>query len=210
MLDHPMAVAALFILCTLLTAPAHGREESTCPVEYRDSVPVRLASTIRLDLSPEVPREVVDRAIQLWEGCEGYGEDFPRFVLRGQADRSIRARFEQGRPGDGRCASLFRGEIVLYATAHDASGRLRTCGAPGENLAHELGHVLGLGDVTKRRGCRLRIMSPLLTGPSKNLAGRAVQPEECRAVSDHWWTRSERVIEERKALPAEAASATPR
>lgn len=199
--NHAIAAALLGVL---LTAPAHGRQAVTCPVEFRNEVPLRVASAIRLDLSRDLPRDVVNRAVALWEACEGYGEDFPRFVLDGEADRSVRVRIERRRPGDGHCASLFRGEIVLYATAYDASGRVHPCGAPEENLAHELGHVLGLGDVANRRSCRLRIMSPLLTGYSKNLAGRSVQPEECRAVSGHWWTREEREVEERRAIAAAA------
>ena len=144
MSKHCITVAAL--LGALVTPFANGQEPSSCPVADRDSAPVRLATTIHLDLDDEASRRIVDQAVSLWQPRAGY--------------------------------------------------------ALHENLAHELGHVLGLGDAATSRGCHLRIMSPIHEARDKNLAGRSVHPEECLAVSYHWLTWDERELEERKALAA--------
>jgi len=196
------SLAAAALLGALVTPSIEAEPAAACPVAYRDAAPVRLATAIRLDVDGSVPERIVERAISLWKACSGYGDEFPRFVLRGEADRSFRVRFERRRAGEGHCATLFRGEIVVYRSARDTRGRHRPCGALEENLAHELGHVLGLGHGTPRPECGQRIMSILSTTDDKNLAGRSAHPEECRAVSEHWLTWAERDVEERRALAA--------
>ncbi len=53
-----------------------------------------------------------------------------------------------------------------------------------QNLAHELGHVLGLNDAGDDNRCRYRIMGWVI--PRKPF--RAVHPEECRSVGQRWLT----------------------
>lgn len=191
-----LAVAAL--VAAVAVPLAHGQDRSTCRVSYRDEAPLRLGSRIGLDLDETVSDDVVERAVSLWEACPGYGDEFPHFLLGGEGDRNYTIQLERRRPGEGHCATVFRGEIVLYETARDTRGRLRPCGALDENLAHELGHVLGLGHGEDRRGCRQMIMSTISSAHSRNLEGRSVHPAECAAVAKHWRTWAEhREIEER-------------
>jgi hypothetical protein len=59
------------------------------------------------------------------------------------------------------------------------------CGSLPQNLAHELGHVLGLGDIQNRGSCRTEIMG--FVTPTSAYR-RRVTPQECTAAGSRWLT----------------------
>lgn len=148
----------------------------------------RLGESIGLVSDPAVAPEWIDQAIEYWSSCSNYGHDFPLFV-HGRAaaeSRTITIRYEMWSQ-TRRCAS-FQGPIItLYASAA-GEGRPRSCRNMAQNLAHELGHVLGLNDADDDNRCRYHIMGWIT--PRKPF--RAVHPEECRSVGQRWLTPMER------------------
>ena len=62
------------------------------------------------------------------------------------------------------------------------------CGSLPQNLAHELGHVLGLGDLQNRGSCRTEIMG--FVTPTSAYR-RRVTRQECIAAGSRWLTALE-------------------
>lgn len=93
----------------------------------------------------------------------------------------------------GAQCGVFHGRSIdLYRFAVDTKDAIRSCGDPALVLAHELGHVLGLDDVSTDR-CPNHIMSWI---DSMNLDRRAVQPVECEIAAAGWRTFAEMAAEE--------------
>ena len=113
--------------------------------------------------APEARRPLVEAAIDYWRACPNYGVSFPAFVVSGNADRS-----------------------GLFDWAVPAGRAPERCTAPAANLAHELGHVLGLEDARTDSACADRIMAA-----ANSRRPRAVSSEECRLVGHRWLTRAE-------------------
>ena len=159
------------------------------------AAPPRLGDALGLEFENDVPDAVVEAAIEHWRVCPGYGTDFPAFVPRGEGLRSIRIRRAEPSDVTSRCGT-FRGDaIVLHDEALDPKGRLVACGSLAQNMAHELGHVLGLGDLEDRARCRTHIMGVVTAAVA---FGRMVSAEECVAAGTHWLTARE--IDEARRL----------
>jgi hypothetical protein len=180
----------------LLTGALRAGAESAAPCTPPTAPTARVGDAIRLEHDAEVPRAVVDRAMALWQTCPAYGKDFPAFEVGENRDlRAIHVQLGGTSSVDFQCGT-FRGHtITLHDEARDENGRPLTCGTLAQNLAHELGHVLGLGDLEDSRRCRMHIMSTI-TRTSIN--GRLVRPEECMAAGRRWLTTPE--IERARAL----------
>jgi hypothetical protein len=148
----------------------------------------RHSESIGILYSPSVPRELVEGAVELWAGCEGYGTEFPPLLIGREGTQTIKVKLVKGGSTGPRCGSFVGRAIVLHAFARDSKGRLQSCGSRADGLAHELGHFLGLLDSPETAGCRDHAMA-LVDVSERNR--RAVKPEECRAVAERWVTPSE-------------------
>lgn len=181
------APAALVLLALFASVPALGE----CTTTILAANQPRTGDTIGIEAGPGVPREVLKRAIELWQRCPNYGLGFPAFVEgRGQA-RTIRVEYHP-RSRATACGRFWGNQINLYAFAAREKGRIRHCGSMTLILAHELGHVLGLADGSGEATCREDIMSDIF---EVNRYERRVGDAECQAASQRWLTRYERELE---------------
>lgn len=150
-----------------------------------------MASTIGLVADASLPAGTLESALAAWHGCPGAGVAFPVLSSVSRAAGAVRVRFVSGGSQGGRCGYFSGAEIVLFASAVDRAGRAVPCGSPAANLAHELGHVLGLADAPRDARCAGFIMSADDPRPGHR---RAVQPAECSAVDAHWRTEAEGAV----------------
>jgi hypothetical protein len=149
----------------------------------------RYSESIGILYSRSVPRDLVERAVELWAGCEGYGTEFPPLLIGREGTQTIEVKLVRGGSAGPRCGSFVGRAIVLHAFARDSKGRLQSCGSRADGLAHELGHFLGLLDSPENAGCRDHAMA-LVDVSDRNR--RAVKHEECRAVAERWVTPYEK------------------
>jgi len=148
-----------------------------------------LGSSLGLVYEDATIRPLVDEAIAYWEACDNYRQDFPYLVAQGRGTRTVNIRWVEGSSTSSKCGAFKGQEIVLYSHARTPSGREVPCGSLGQNLAHEIGHVLGLDHSSANDGCRRHIMSQIHVD---NAWSRGVHPQECRAVGNKWTTLAER------------------
>lgn len=153
-----------------------------------------LGESIGLDYGNELSFDVVEGAMGLWQSCSGYGRDFPHFIHGAGGSRTIRIKLVIG-SSRSRICGVFQGStITLYAWAIDSKSKPLSCGSQVQNLAHELGHVLRLSDVSDRFHCSTQIMSHIT--PS-NRHRRSVTQRECAAARWSWLTPFELARAER-------------
>lgn len=146
-----------------------------------------VAGTIGLVAEASVDPRVIDEAIALWQTCENYGVGFPAFRLGANGTlRQIVVSYQKVRVNPGRrkrCGWFSGNAIVLFGNVLSSKGRLLRCGPPAKNLAHELGHVLGLLDSPDGPACATHIMSDLTP---ENLFNRFVRGDECVLLERRW------------------------
>ena len=131
----------------------------------------------------------VNRAMRAWSRAR-VGWRFKRVRTRSQADIAISVSLTRGRSiciGRGLTGFRFgQQQILIAGRCHD--GGLLTLGA-----AHEVGHVLGLGE--ERRRCA--VMNPNFTG-----RGRRVRPVGCPRGPAYW--KSPVRVDDRRGARASA------
>lgn len=125
-------------------------------------------------------------AISYWGGC-GAGTDAPSMQVGGSGGIPVNVTLVAGSSPTGRCG---RADVHIGATTHrvvavDISIYTRqnngtSCQPFTDEIAHELGHALGLGDADSA-ACRQHIMGFRDPGTS-----RVVGPEECDQVDQNW------------------------
>jgi hypothetical protein len=131
---------------------------------------------------------LIDEAIGAWSACSNYRSDFPALLRGGDAAAIVFVEVVEGNSGSKRCG-FFRGRtITLYRWARTSARATRSCGSLALNLAHELGHVLGLADADESPSCATRIMADL---ERDNLFRREVSREECALAGARWLTLAE-------------------
>jgi len=150
-----------------------------------------LAEAIGLEADASLPAGVLDAALASWRGCPNAGTGFPAFAAAARGRSVVRVRYVAANSQEGRCGYFAGAEIVLFASARDRYGRAVPCGSLATNLAHELGHVLGLVDAPAISRCRQYVMSGDDSRPGRE---RWVQPEECVAADARWLTPAEGAV----------------
>ena len=155
------------------------------PAVYRGFGPIGLVNQTKL------PDRVLEEAIGYWRRCDSYGKGFPSFIVDGPKTVNARTKLEinyLGTSNSMRCASIQGHIITLYSFARRPSGQKISCGDPAQNLAHELGHFLGLNHAVKQVECNFNIMATI---KPRNARRRRVVQEECQAVDQRWLTAFE-------------------
>jgi hypothetical protein len=197
------ALLQLLALCASVAVPAAAQCTSVKPLTtQRGGFVGGIADTIGLILEDPALGPVAEEAVRSWSRCRNYGTGFPAFRVGERGTRTIKVRYVRGSDGMSRTCGVFRGgTITLYATTVGPRGRRLPCGALEDNLAHELGHVLGLKDCPDLRSCDFHVMAYIDLGINRK--GRVVQPEECQLVGQRWLTS----VEHRRANESRAAEA---
>lgn len=181
---QPLPLLAL-LTATLLAGSSAAAAGPVCTSRWGGG-PLR-GDTITLVPGASTKAELLEDAIAIWRGCSNYEEDFPAFVVGESGGRVVRVEYVRGSSRAARCGLRVRDVVIVYRSAlHD--GLPFPCGPPAYNLAHELGHVLGLRDAGREHGCRRHIMASI---DSRNLLLRSPQEHECRSVGERWLTLTE-------------------
>jgi hypothetical protein len=199
---QPMANSAAVSATAVATAVAPATSpadppasQSHCVDITQQSRPPLYADSLGIVFGRDVPRKLVERAVEQWKRCPGYGTDFPRLLVGEPGTQTVEVSFDRAYRGGRRCGGFQGREITLYAFAVDEDGRSQFCGSRSDGLAHELGHALGLLDAPMETGCRDHAMAVI---DSANRDRRQIQLEECLAVGRRWLTPYE--------VPMEAGS----
>jgi hypothetical protein len=132
------------------------------------------------------------KAIGDWRTCPQFGSGFPSLVPNGTGGVPATAILHPGRSTErnGRCGTTSvtysggrptRIQIDLWSQQGNGSPCLPTY----DNLAHELGHLLGEGDAGG--GCNGHIMG----APTTAGAPRTVYPSDCSEADQMWKTPAE-------------------
>jgi len=189
----------LLVDSALATESAASRELQ-CVVSAAGSPNV--SEAIGIVFGPEVPRALVEKAVENWSRCRGYRTDFPAFLIGQAGTQTIEIELDRSPSPRRRHCGLFGGsKIVLYAFWTDEKGHLHRCGSRVDGLTHELGHMLGLRDAPHQRSCLDHAMSHI---DSANRNRRQILLDECAAVGRRWLTTTELSATELALLAANA------
>lgn len=179
-------VLALLLVTVAATVPV-------CLVQAQQCVSSRSNNLLVYDDATLVPSgfptgsKAVENAIAAWNSatCNSTGYAFPTFQLEPGGTRSLSVKYNAGlSPVANTCGSFGGSTINVYMQFRDSATGITYPCPPGESgaaqtIMHELGHVLGLGDVSAS-SCSGYIMSTIRYNPSTGTyAPRSVQQAEC-------------------------------
>lgn len=179
---HPTTILATIGLVSALST---GIAKAQCEPATTAS---QKGTLIGLSAGDGVSPELIETAIHYWQRCPDYGQDFPAFDSNGQGQRTIEVLYFEGSSNREVCGRFTATRIELYEEAIGPDGRTIACGSLGQNLAHELGHVLGLKDHSDRFRCPSQIMGPVTTSRAHS---RRVHDDECETAGRLWLTAAE-------------------
>ena len=190
------ASLATALLLSLSLALSSAEARASCTDLTKASL--ASSSTIRLEADSKLPARALSKAIELWQQCSNYGTGFPSFVTAEPGSRTISIEYRSREIGRYKCGSFSANKVTLYALAMTPEGSIQRCDSIAMNLAHELGHVLGLSDAEQAPACQRHVMSRI--NPN-NRFSRSVSVEECQAAGQRWLTQAEwaRVSEHRRS-----------
>ena len=174
-------------LWCLLLLMGPGADELAAMCTVSKTPRVYQGEPIRLVYDRRLPPAVVAEGIEMWKGCPGYSTSFPALQTGEPGFRTVEARLLLMGKNDI-CGTLSGSHITLYRWTRTADRRFVNCGSLAENLAHEIGHVLGLRDASDDSLCDYYVMSRI---SRKNLGRRTVHGDECQAVSQLWMLQEE-------------------
>lgn len=125
-------------------------------------------------------------AIGYWSGCGG-GTDTPSMQVGGSGGIPVSVTLVAGSSPTGRCGRanvqigatsrrVVSADITIYTNQNNGA----SCHPPTDELAHELGHVLGLNDADSG-ACRQHIMGFRDPGTTRTVGG-----EDCDQADQNW------------------------
>ncbi len=162
-------------------------EAAACSNYRTDSVFVGASIGLRYDADQAGTQALLEEAVAMWQGCHNYGLGFPEFLIGEAGTRTLRIEYLPEVAGDEKCGSFGQEQITIYGYQR-LGDDLYSCGDLVQNLAHELGHALGLSEAGTAQRCQLHVMAWI--NPD-NAFRRAVQPGECMAAGQRWLTFDE-------------------
>lgn len=132
----------------------------------------------------------IQDAIAMWDsGCSGQmGNDFPGLLNGGSGGASYTVIHGGHNPDNAHCGVHVGNTITVFDSSTKSDGSRQSCGNTTQNLAHEIGHVLGLNDAPQTAQCQNHIMAWI---NRNNAFSRSVKPEECNKVDSKWRTSNE-------------------
>lgn len=176
-----LTTAGALILAALVAAPAAAAQCSVFSLNYGGRP--WPGGSIGVLAGEGISAGEIEDAIAIWErGCDALyaAGRIPRLLANRPGDRSVRIELDaKVSPREGVCGVFNAATIKVWGFAQ-RHGKVKSCGPVARLIAHELGHVLGLGDAPPERECCNYIMSPIW--PDKLLIDRAL-PGECAIVA---------------------------
>jgi hypothetical protein len=181
----------IFPYLIVLTLAAEARELSAqCVGNLNQSSDT--GDVIRLS-GEGISNAQLNDAAGYWATCSSYGRGFPSFSTTStSANVFVAITYFVGQGQS--CGVTIHDSptsirITLWSTTKTPSGQTVTCNVT-DTLAHELGHVLDLGNSS----CQGYVMGPPpLTSQNGQLVNgtRSVQSDECSAANNYWTTTND-------------------
>jgi hypothetical protein len=183
--------SSLLIVIVLTLLPLSARGQYTCsPVERSGFT----GGSISLQHTQNIGPDTIGNAEGYWTGACGQTGSIPNFFVDGQyADVQIPVYYHSGvgpacgattwiqYPGSPEQRPIL---IDLYEQGPNENNQIVACN-PTDSLAHEIGHVLGLGHAPSD-ACRGEIMGRPFPGQT-----RSVMSGDCATADADWYTTQE-------------------
>lgn len=185
-----VSVVLITVLCFLKPDAANG--QNCAPRDSRFST--SQAPAIVLNTGQGVPVSAASQAVSRWEtSCPGSGGEYPDLgvnqSISGAITVTVNLFIGQAPNGCGNVSiqpnsagQVVGAMISIYTTSSEGF----TCNQP-DAIAHELGHVLGLGNAGSL-SCAGTIMGSSFPDGAGGLQSRTIGQDACTTAGDFWIT----------------------